>query len=350
MIGILLLFIRIITGLMPVLVLCIALYRDPSHLNLKKNGFREKDAAVGDVRFHYAESAGSDKPILVLLHAQLLDWFSYHRVLIPLSEHYHVYALDYPGHGKTAVPDDYEMSAVNIGSSLAEFIEEIIGQPVSVCGNSSGGLLALRLASDRPDLIRSVVLEDPPLLSSEYPAVRRTTAYRTFSVSASAVKEDTDGDYLMYWINHSPYFFRNQLFPGAALIIKFLITLSRMLKKNIPLEIPFLPPLFREMLRGIDMYDPHFGKAFYEGTWNEGFSHTEALCSVKCPVLLICADTEILEDGTLNGAMAEETAQFAFSRLQNGTMAKIHAKHVTHLEAPEEYLAYVLPFLKKNNP
>jgi len=344
----LLFIIRVIVRLMPLLVLCIALYRDPSHLKLKKSGFREKDAAVGDVRFHYAESAGKDKPALLLLHAQLLDWFSYHRVLAGLAEHYHVYAVDYPGHGKTACPDDYEMCAANIGSSLAQFIRDIIGQPVYISGNSSGGLLALWLAAYRPQLIRAAVLEDPPLLSSKYPPIKRTIAYRTFSASASALQEDTDGDYLMYWISHSPAFFRNQLFPGAAFLIRFLVILTRMLKKNQPLEIPFLPPLLREMLRGIDLYDPHFGKAFYEGTWNEGFNHNEALCSVMCPVLLITADTSFLEDGTLNGAMSEETAQFAFSRLHNGTFTRINAKHVTHLEAPDQYLEAVLPFLNRS--
>ena len=347
MFEVLLFIIRVIVRLMPLLVLYIALYRDPSHQKLNKSGFREKDAAAGNVRFHYAESSGADKPPLVLLHAQLLDWFSYHRVLIRLSEKYHVYAVDYPGHGKTVCPDDYEMSAKNIGASLAEFIREIVGQPVFISGNSSGGLLALWLAANRPHLIRAAVLEDPPLLSSEYPAIKRTVAYRTFSSGASAVQEDTDGDYLMYWIRHSPAFFRNHLFPGAASLLRFLIFLTRMLKKNQPVEIPFLPPLFREMLRGIDMYDPHFGKAFYEGTWNEGFDHTAALDSVMCPVLLITADTSFLEDGTLNGAMSEETAQFAFSRLRNGSRTKINAKHVTHLEAPDAYLEAVLPFLKQ---
>ena len=332
--------------LMPLFILYTALYRDPGHQALKKAGFTEKDITVGDVRFHYAESEGSDKPALLLLHAQLLDWFSYHRVMIPLSEKYHVFAVDYPGHGMTRCPDDYEISAQQIGVSLAQFIEEVIGRPVIISGNSSGGLLAVWLAANRPDLIKAAVLEDPPLFSSEYPAVKKTIAYRTFAVSDKAVREDNEGDYLIFWIRNSPEFFKTNAFPGARILLRVLIFLSRMLHWQKTVEIPFVSELIREMVRGMDQYDPHFGQAFYDGTWNTGFSHAEALQKITCPVLLIQADTSFLLDGTLNGAMSQENAEFALSRLQNGRLVHIQARHVVHLEAPETYLKEINAFLR----
>ena len=96
----------------------------------------------------------------------------------------------------------------------------------------------------------------------------------------------------------------------------------------------------------MDLYDPHFGKAFYDGTWNAGFSHAEALQKITCPVLLIQADTSFLPDGTLNGAMSQENAEFALSRLPNGRLVHIQARHVTHLEAPDAYLRETETFLK----
>ena len=344
MIRLLLNLFLIILRLMPLVILYIALYRNPWHLRLKKAGITEKDVIVGDVRFHYAESEGDGKPVLLLLHAQILDWFSYHRVMVPLSEYYHVYSVDYPGHGKTRCPDDYEMNAEQIGSSLAQFIEEVIGEPVYVSGNSSGGLLAVWLAANRPEWIKAAVLEDPPLFSSEYPAVRNTIAYRTFAVSEKAVREDNEGDYVRFWMSNSSEFFRNNTFPGARVMIGILISLARMLHWQNTLEIPFVPPLVREMIRGMDQYDPRFGKAFYDGTWNAGFDHAEALRRIRCPVLLIQADTSVLPDGTLNGAMSEENAQFACSRLQDVTFVRIHARHVVHLEVPEEYMNRVRKF------
>jgi pimeloyl-ACP methyl ester carboxylesterase len=59
------------------------------------------------------------------------------------------------------------MTAGQIGNDLVNFIETVIGEPVYVTGNSSGGLLTVWLAANRPDLVKAVVLEDPPLFSSE---------------------------------------------------------------------------------------------------------------------------------------------------------------------------------------
>lgn len=349
MIGILFNLIHIFLRLMPLVILYTALYRDPGHVRLKKAGFTEKDITVGDVRFHYAESDGTGKPVLLLLHAQMLDWFSYHSVMIPLAEKYHVFALDYPGHGMTRCPDDYEMCAEQIGASIARFIDEVIGKPVTVSGNSSGGLLAVWLAAGRPDLVEAAVLEDPPLFSSEYPSIRKTVAYRTFAISDQAVREDNEGDYLIFWIKNSREFFKNNTVPGARVLIRALIFLSRMLHFQKTVEIPFVSPLIREMVRGMDMYDPHFGQAFYDGTWNAGFNHAEALQKIVCPVLLIQADTSFLPDGTLNGAMSEENAAFALSRLQSGRLVRVQARHVVHLEEPDEYIRQVNSFLRKIN-
>ena len=56
------------------------------------------------------------------------------------------------------------------------------------------------------------------------------------------------------------------------------------------------------------------------------------------------ADTSFLQDGTLNGAMSEENAQFACSRLQHVSFVKVSAGYAVHLEAPEEYMNHVRKF------
>ena len=346
MIRLLINMILFVLRLLPLAVVYIALYRDPGHQRLKKAGIIEKDSIVGDVRFHYAESEGGEKPPLLLLHAQLLDWFSYRSVIVPLAGQYHVYAIDCPGHGKTTCPDDFVMDAGQIGASIAQFIEEVTGGPVYISGNSSGGLLAAWLAANRPDLVKAVILEDPPLFSSEYPAIKNTVAYRMFTISDRAVRDDSEGDFVRFWLKNSREFFKNNAFPGSRMLVRILVMVSRMLHWQDTVEIPFVPPLFREMIRGMDQYDPHFGKAFHDGTWNAGFDHAEALCRITCPVLLIQADTSFLPDGTLNGAMSEENAQFACSRLQDARFVKVSARHTVHLEEPGEYLKHVQAFLK----
>ena len=57
-----------------------------------------------------------------------------------------------------------------------------------------------------------------------------------------------------------------------------------------------------------------FGAAFFDGTWNEGFDHAEALKKVTCPTLLMQANFSTLPDGTLDGAMDRDDAAFKGQR------------------------------------
>lgn len=328
-------------------IICVAvhvgIYKNPGHKKIEDAGIIEKQAQVGEVNFNYAEGPDNG-PALVLLHAQLLDWFTYNKVLPDLSEHFHVYAIDYPGHGKTTYPDNYEMSADNIGESLKQFIYEIIGEDVYVSGNSSGGLLTVWLAVNAPETVKAVVLEDPPLFSSEYPKIKETIAYRSFITSDKALKEGYDGDFLMYWVTNSTEFFNNYVFKGAQSMVKALISYCRLFNSEGPLEMAFVPPVVQEMLRGLDMYDPAFGAAFYSGTWNEGFDHESSLRQIECPALLIQADTSYMEDGTLNGAMSEDMAMKAMSCLADGKYVKLDSNHVTNLDASDQFTQLLIDF------
>lgn len=113
-------------------------YVDPWAQRVTQAGFVMKVAHVGEVGFSSTEGPDNGPP-LVLLHAQHMDWFSYSRVLPALSQRFHVFDVDYPGHGATVVPSDYPMTANRIGADLATFVEATIGGPVFVTGNSSGG-------------------------------------------------------------------------------------------------------------------------------------------------------------------------------------------------------------------
>jgi len=150
-------------------------YRDPWHGKVVDAGYEQKTARVNSLDLSYVEGPDNGPPLL-LLHAQHMEWFSYSRVLPGLAKSFHVFAVDYPGHGATHPPIDYVMTANRIGRDLGDFIENVIGEPTFVTGNSSGGLLAVWLAANRPDMVRAVVLEDPPLFAAEFPRIRQTVA------------------------------------------------------------------------------------------------------------------------------------------------------------------------------
>ncbi|WP_169815148.1 alpha/beta fold hydrolase, partial [Nocardia uniformis] len=137
-------------------------------------GFTEKWVDVDGYRTNYAEGPDRGTPLL-LIHGQGSRWQDYQRVLPELAERHHVYAIDVYGHGGSArLPGD-EYTNARIGELVARFVDEVIGTPVLLAGHSSGGLTATWLAAVRPDLVRGVVLEDPPYYSSIMPRAAQTT-------------------------------------------------------------------------------------------------------------------------------------------------------------------------------
>ncbi|GLY28783.1 alpha/beta hydrolase [Kineosporia sp. NBRC 101731] len=310
-------------------------YVDPWQEKVAAAGFLQKTALVNGVNLSYAE--GPDHgPALVLLHAQHMDWFSYSRVLPALSRSFHVFDIDYPGHGATTVPEGYAMTVRRIGTDLADFMTATTG-PAFVTGNSSGGLLTTWLAANRPDLVRAAMLEDPPLFSSEADRIAGTIADRSFATCADAVAQDVD-DFLLFWIDSNSTFFDKHAFKGSAKVLTAAVKSYRGANPGEPVEIRFLPDdTTRLFVRGMDQFDPRFGAAFHDGTWNAGFDHAQALRTITCPVLLLQAETSTLADGTLNGAMTTQDGQRAASLLTHGTYRTIDATHVVHLDQPSAF-------------
>jgi pimeloyl-ACP methyl ester carboxylesterase len=333
--------------------ICVALllymkyYKNPSDQKLAEAGIIEKTARIGAIHFNYAEGP-SNGPALLLLHAQTLDWHAYSKVLPELSKKFHVFAVDYPGHGKTVCPDDYPMTANQIGRDLANFIDAIIKEPVYITGNSSGGLLSAWLAANRPDAAKAIVLEDPPLFSSEYPAIKQTIADKLFTASYNAVQDKHyGGNFLDYWIENGTEFFRTYTGPFGQRLIRFAVNNYKSANPGKPVEIAFLPISVQEMVRGLNYYDPRFGAAFHEGIWNEGFDHADTLRNIQCPAVLIHARFEIREDGILNGAMSQEQADLAVSLIKNCQYIKVDADHVTNLEKPDQFAQLVDGFFRQ---
>jgi len=101
-------------------------------------------------------------PPLVLVHGTLGDFRTWNAVLGPLSKRHRVISVSlrrlFPEHWD-GVGSDYEM-AQHVSDVIA-FIEQIEPRPVDLMGHSRGGHLAFRVAEQRPDLLRKLVLAEP---------------------------------------------------------------------------------------------------------------------------------------------------------------------------------------------
>jgi pimeloyl-ACP methyl ester carboxylesterase len=304
-------------------------------------GFKEKQVTVADgTVLNYAEGPHSGPPLL-LIHGQTASWEDYAPVLPELSKDYHIFAVDCPGHGKSSKnPDEY--SAVAIGTDLSWFIENVIGAPAVVSGHSSGGLLAAWIAANSPQDVRGLVLEDPPLFSTESSRIQKTYAWvDAFEPIHRFLSQSAEKDYTLWYLENSAWI--NYFGRGEAGIINY----ARYYRKAHPherLEIFFLPPSINHTFYSMDSYDPRFGEAFYDGSWMKDFNHAETLTKINCPSVLIHTSWSYDENGVLLAAMDEDDAQRAHSLMKNNVLVDVASAHDFHFEHPQEFIKIMKGF------
>ncbi|WP_249138792.1 alpha/beta fold hydrolase [Phycicoccus avicenniae] len=97
-------------------------------------------------------------PDVVLVHGTGSDATTWDEVAVGLGTDRTVHAVDLRGHGRSDRPGTYSVALM--AQDLAQVLPHLVAGPVDLAGHSLGGLVALRLADDRPDLVRRLVLED----------------------------------------------------------------------------------------------------------------------------------------------------------------------------------------------
>jgi esterase len=101
-------------------------------------------------------------PPLVCVHGTLGDFRTWSAVMGPLSKTHRVIAPSlrhfFPEHWD-GLSDDYLMSQ-HVDDTIA-FIAQIDPGPLDLMGHSRGGHIAFRVAQQRPDLLRRLVLIEP---------------------------------------------------------------------------------------------------------------------------------------------------------------------------------------------
>jgi pimeloyl-ACP methyl ester carboxylesterase len=104
-----------------------------------------------------AGQSQSNKPPLLLIHGFGASTAHWRKNIAQLQENYEVWAVDLLGFGKSAKPD-IQYSGDLWRDQLDHFIQEVIGQPVVLAGNSLGGYASLCVASQRPNSAKGLIL------------------------------------------------------------------------------------------------------------------------------------------------------------------------------------------------
>lgn len=105
---------------------------------------------------------GGSGPAIVLLHGLSMSRRTWDRFLPDLEGRFRVVRLDQRGHGESShAPGTYVLDTY-VSDTVAFLAEAVRGRSILV-GHSLGGVITHAVAQTRPDLVRAVLLEDPPL-------------------------------------------------------------------------------------------------------------------------------------------------------------------------------------------
>ncbi len=111
---------------------------------------------VGGLRVRYADRGFGDSVVL-LLHGFGGDLDNWMFNLDSLAERHRVLALDLPGHGQS-VKTNVDPSLSGMATFVSKFLDVLSVSTVNVVGHSMGGAIAMQLASDSPETVKSLGL------------------------------------------------------------------------------------------------------------------------------------------------------------------------------------------------
>ena len=117
---------------------------------------------VEGTSFEYVD-IGSGPPV-ILIHGSMSDYREWSKQLDVFAKRHRVIAYSRRFHWPNSLPGkDADATVQRQVEDLAAIIKALGLAPVGVVGHSYGGTVALFLAMQHPDLVRSLVLLEPPV-------------------------------------------------------------------------------------------------------------------------------------------------------------------------------------------
>jgi pimeloyl-ACP methyl ester carboxylesterase len=111
----------------------------------------------------YTDSGGDGAPLLLIHASGFADWFT-PLAATPALSGYRVIRMVRAGYTGAPAPGGLTVSA-HAGHAAA-LLDRLKAAPAHVLAHSSGTTIALQLALDHPELVRTLCLSEPPLLDS----------------------------------------------------------------------------------------------------------------------------------------------------------------------------------------
>jgi pimeloyl-ACP methyl ester carboxylesterase len=184
-----------------------------------------RSAQLPGVRLHYLYWPGTDPPV-VLLHPNRTNARVWDHVVAGSRLPHAFFAPDHRGHGHS----DWPAGGYDLADYLADdvaFLEQLGRGPVVLVGAATGGTVGLLLATQRPDLVRALVVVDPGLsldpgitadvqqqIGQRYPDLATARAAMPFSARWSPAVREHFADHSYYQVE--PGVWAPRYLPDAA--------------------------------------------------------------------------------------------------------------------------------------
>lgn len=260
----------------------------------------EKPFDTGPLTINYAEGPANGSPF-VLLHGGTARWQELNPLLTELEPHWHVYACDERGHGKSDRAASYRV--VDFFPDTTAFIKDQIGAPTVLLGHSGGAIVALGVASQIPELIQAVILLDPPLY------------LRELSIKSNWVYDYFLGSYHILTQQRTAHEVFSELFPNIN-----------------EAGIQYLEEVIR-------LVDPEFVRVLLEDRYFADLDTQNLLEKVTCPTLLLYGE---LEKGAV---VRDRDVDFFLNHVSKGTAIQIkNAGHLLQIDQPARVLELIAEF------
>jgi pimeloyl-ACP methyl ester carboxylesterase len=110
----------------------------------------------------YREAGRADAPTILLLHGFPTSSHMFRDLIPLLSDRYHVVAPDYPGFGNSSAPSvaDFRYTFDHLTDVIERFTDAIGLNPYSLYMQDFGGPVGFRLATRRPQQIRTLIIQN----------------------------------------------------------------------------------------------------------------------------------------------------------------------------------------------
>ena len=259
---------------------------------------------------------GGHRPTLLLLHGVTRCGGDWEPLLPALSDDWRVITIDQRGHGDSERADSYLVT--DYISDVVQFVRDDIAMPMTILGHSLGAMVAAGVAAELPQLVRGLVLEDPP-----------------FHTMGNRIADSA-------W---------HAQFLGMRAAARRGGTVDELIDALADIRLPATGGGFKRLgdLRDrsslawsaacLRQLDPELLTPVIEGRWLDGYDVVPTLSRIPCPALLLQGDPAV--GGALTDADAA-TAQAAMSSCQ--LLRFSGCGHQLHRDRPAELLQAMQDF------